>query len=313
MIEKAARFLAAFGAVSFILAAVLGPGLKAEPFHTYFYLISWWSYILFADAWLYLRGGDSLILARPVRFLFFLAPFSAVLWFGFEAFNFRLQNWHYLFVPGQTALRWAGNFLAFATVLPGLFLTANLLDHYGVFRKNEFSQFFVQELPAAAFWGSVSAGTVLLALPLIWPKLFFPLVWIGFVFLIDPVNAAWGKKSLIQEWRQGNWNRTLQLLSAGLLCGFLWESWNYWAGAKWAYSVPLPEWLGRDLKIFEMPLLGFLGFPPFALECFVLAEFAEGLKEKIPAPLWKTLAAAALFFSLAMCRFMDLLTVRSFR
>lgn len=313
MLEKLARFLLAFSAGMFSLSAVLGPVLRIEPFHTYFYLLSWWSYVLFADAWLYLRGGESLIVGRPARFVTFLAPFSAVLWFVFEAFNLRLQNWAYLLVPAQTWLRWGGNFLAFATVLPGIFLTANLLEHYGVFRKNEFSQFFARPLPGSAFWGSLLAGAAMLALPLVWPRIFFPLVWGGFVFLIDPVNAAWGRKSLFQEWRQGNWNRTLQLLLAGLVCGFLWEFWNYWAGAKWMYDVPLPAALGRDLKLFEMPLAGFLGFPPFALECFAMTEFAEGLRERLSPSAWRALALAALVFSLAMCRLMDFHTVRSFR
>ena len=42
------------------------------------------------------------------------------------------------------------------------------------------------------------------------------------------------------------------------------ELWNNWARAKWQYTVPIME----NLKIFEMPLPGYLGFPPFALECF---------------------------------------------
>jgi hypothetical protein len=41
---------------------------------------------------------------------------------------------------------------------------------------------------------------------------------------------------------------------------------NIRAGSKWIYTVPGFE----ELKLFEMPLLGFLGFPPFALECFVI-------------------------------------------
>ena len=28
-----------------------------------------------------------------------------------------------------------------------------------------------------------------------------------------------------------------------------------------------------ELKLFEMPLLGFLGFPPFAVECYVMYNF----------------------------------------
>ena len=30
-----------------------------------------------------------------------------------------------------------------------------------------------------------------------------------------------------------------------------------------------------EIKLFEMPVLGFLGFPPFALECYVLYQFAK--------------------------------------
>ena len=53
---------------------------------------------------------------------------------------------------------------------------------------------------------------------------------------------------------------------SGLLCGMLWEFWNYWSRAKWHYTVPIME----RLKIFEMPVPGYLGFPAFALECFTM-------------------------------------------
>ena len=33
-------------------------------------------------------------------------------------------------------------------------------------------------------------------------------------------------------------------------------------------------WVG-EVKLFEMPLLGFLGFPPFAVECYVMAHFLK--------------------------------------
>ncbi len=55
------------------------------------------------------------------------------------------------------------------------------------------------------------------------------------------------------------------------MCGVLWEFWNYWAGTKWIYAVPI---LG-DIRLFEMPVPGFLGFPPFCLECYVLYQFAR--------------------------------------
>jgi len=91
-------------------------------------------------------------------------------------------------------------------------------------------------------------------------------VWLGFIFLLDPINGRLGGESLTDDP-----NRTVNFLLSGLLCGVLWEFWNYWAGAKWHYTVPIME----DVKLFEMPLPGFLGFPPFALECFTMYVFVR--------------------------------------
>jgi hypothetical protein len=52
----------------------------------------------------------------------------------------------------------------------------------------------------------------------------------------------------------------------GAMIGFVWEMLNINARAKWIYTVPGVE----ELKIFEMPVPGFFGFPPFAVECFIL-------------------------------------------
>lgn len=286
---------------------------RQEPFYTHFYLFVWWSYIFLADSWLYLKGGESLFVEKIVEFVTFLVPFSAIIWFIFEAFNLRIQNWAYIHVPKEIWIHWPLNFLAFGTVLPGIFLTGNLLDYYGIFRKNEFSQFFTDELSKPSFALNIAGGIFMLLLPLAFPKYFFPLIWGGFVFLLDPINAFWHGKSLIQEWRQRNWNRTFQLLLAGFICGGLWEFWNFWAGAKWIYTVPLPDFLLRNLKIFEMPVLGFLGFPPFALECFVMTEFAKNLRKRVSKPAWNFIALCLLLFALSMCWLMDIRTVKSFR
>jgi hypothetical protein len=62
---------------------------------------------------------------------------------------------------------------------------------------------------------------------------------------------------------------------------------NIRALSKWIYTVPFFE----ELKLFEMPLAGFLGFPPFAVECFVLIQFLGifhrgGSKAMPPAVEW---------------------------
>jgi len=54
-------------------------------------------------------------------------------------------------------------------------------------------------------------------------------------------------------------------------CGLVWEGLNFWAGAKWVYHVPYWE----HVKIFEMPLLGFLGFGPFAIAFVEMYRFVR--------------------------------------
>ena len=82
-------------------------------------------------------------------------------------------------------------------------------------------------------------------------------------------------------------------MAGGFACGALWEFWNYWAGSKWIYSVPFFQ----NWKIFEMPLLGFLGFPPFALECWILYHLLSSIPVR-----WNSAPARALFW-IAVCLF----------
>jgi len=143
------------------------------------------------------------------------------------------------------------------------------------------------------------------------------LVWLGFVFLLDPLNHRLGAPSLLGDWQRGSHRRLFSLLCAGFVCGFLWECWNYWAGAKWIYTVPF---VGH-LKIFEMPLLGFFGFPPFAVECFVITHFVARLhmllRERLPSclllPAWACLAVLLFLLDLLVFYGIDRYTVWSTR
>ena len=61
-----------------------------------------------------------------------------------------------------------------------------------------------------------------------------------------------------------------------MVCGFFWEMWNYWAAPKWVYHVPFVDFW----HVFEMPLLGYLGYLPFALELYAMYHFFLGLAGK---------------------------------
>jgi hypothetical protein len=106
----------------------------------------------------------------------------------------------------------------------------------------------------------------MLVLPLVFPDYFFPFVWGALIFLLEPVCARFGTRSLLVDGQKGEWTAFVRLLLAGILCGGYWELCNFWSLEKWIYTVPFFS----QGKLFEMPYLGFLGFPPFCVQCFVM-------------------------------------------
>ena len=105
-------------------------------------------------------------------------------------------------------------------------------------------------------------------------------MWVGVIFLLDPLCYWMGGPSMIGDWKAGRWGRFLALMAGGALCGLLWEFWNYWALTKWTYHLPF---LGaaEHFRYFEMPWLGFLGFLPVSIECCVAVNFAATLLDRL--------------------------------
>ena len=243
-----------------------------EPVATYFTPLAWTCYILLADAAVLAVTGHSRLHDEPRRFAL-VVLLSIPLWLVFEAYNLRLENWSYVGVPAGAA-GILGYGWSFATITPGIFETADLVEAFGWFKPKRPLSFSPSVERGIALF-----GLVCLIVPLVLPRhiaaYLFALVWIGFVFLLDPINHHLGLPSLLGDLIAGRPGRLYSLLISGWVCGWLWEFWNYWATAKWHYIFPMAQrW-----KIFEMPVPGYLGFPPFALECFamyVTASWAIG-------------------------------------
>jgi hypothetical protein len=249
------------GIALFCLACImLGQG--KEPFTTYFYAFAWWSYIAAADALVYWIRGESLIVNKTSTFLLMI-PLSIFIWCIFEGFNFRLANWHYIHVPHEYWWRWIGYAGSYGTVLPGLCVTTHLVQAGRPFQAVSWRRW---QLTPLFLWGMIAVGGASLLASFIFPRYCFPLVWIGFALLLEPILYLSGNASLLQDIENGRPSRLLNHLTAGLVCGLLWELWNFWAQTKWIYTVPFFE----EAKLFEMPLLGFLGFPPFAVSAYAL-------------------------------------------
>jgi hypothetical protein len=238
---------------------------KVDPFYSWFYSFAWWSYILIVDAVIYRLKGDSLILNRTKEF-FLMIPWSIFIWLIFEAANLSLKDWYYINLPHSVVERWCGYAIAYGTVLPGLFETTELLESLDLFKKSKIKK---TEISGGGHSVLILLGALCLVSSLIVPECFFPLIWLGFIFLLEPFNYRFGGKSLLRDLEEGNPRKLYLLLVAGVICGFLWEFWNFWALSKWVYTVPF-FWKGKG---FEMPFLGFLGFPPFAVQAYAMYNF----------------------------------------
>jgi len=191
------------------------------------------------------------------------------LWVIFELFNkYSIHNWYYIGLPEVRLLRNVGYVWSFATITPAIFETADLVSSFRDRRALPTRRHPpVPWTLGPASWAAVAAGTIMVLVPVFVHSTYLAApLWIGFILLLDPLNARAGEESILGDRREGQNGRLVNLMTAGLICGLLWELWNYWGGAKWIYNVPiLPE-----VKLFEMPILGFGGFPPFAIECFVM-------------------------------------------
>ena len=265
---------AGLGAAALALAFV--QGLRGmDPVPTWFYVFAWYPTLVLLDSCATLLDGSPSLFARPALALS-LFLWSPIVWLVFEAANFRLQDWYYVLLPAHAAERWAGILLSFATVVPAIVLAERALASAGVFRAGRGPRLAVRR---GDLWGAVALGVGMGILALRWPRLFFPLVWGAAFLLAEPVAyARLPDLSLFRDVERGQWGRVGRVMLGGLGVGVLWETFNHVAQARWIYTVP---WL-EELKLFEMPPLGFIGFPVFALEAWAMYGALAGLGVAVP-------------------------------
>lgn len=264
-----------------LLLSEAGMLARVEPFWTWHTPIAWTGYILLVDGIVWKRTRSSWMRRARAEFVF-LAIVSIPLWLVFEFYNLFIENWHYLNLP-DPPWRYIGYAWAFATIWPAIFETGDLVASFrGAERASRRdtrqlgdSASDTARAPFTAAEGAaVALGAAMLIVPIVWPSPYLAApVWLGFILLLDPINARLGVESLLADFAKGRSKRIGNLAVAGLICGVLWEFWNYWSRARWVYAVPILP----DVKLFEMPIVGYLGFPAFALECFTMYVFVRRL------------------------------------
>ncbi len=228
--------------------------------NTLWFLFAWVGFLLVVDATICALQGHSFIRGRQ-RELGAMLFWSVPYWCLFEAYNLRLENWYYVFLPHGEVVQGLFAFAAFATVLPACFFGAELFKALGWFEEVRWRPLPVNR---AVESGLFLFGVACIVLPLVTPRWAFWMVWGATLGVPEVINRRLGVPSLFADLEAGKPARILRLLAGGILAGGVWEGLNFWARAKWIYTVPGFE----ELKLFEMPLLGFVGFPVLALEAF---------------------------------------------
>jgi hypothetical protein len=214
-----------------------------------------------------------MLINRPKR-LALLFITSAVFWWFFEYLNRFVQNWYYTELESISRLEYfiLATF-SFSTVLPAVMGTYDLLKTFS--RPSTGMDDFIHvkftrpKLVAGIVLGIAGFGLAGLG---IWPDILFGLLWVSPLLIIISVQTLLGRKHCLSPLAHGDWCSVWLAALAALICGFFWEMWNWHSFSQWIYTVPYVS----HFKIFEMPLLGFLGYLPFGLECLVVADWIIG-------------------------------------
>jgi hypothetical protein len=207
------------------------------------------------------------------HFFHFIGLFilSAFFWSIFEFLNIFVQNWTYTGVENLGRGKEIFTILSFSTVLPALFETTSLIKAIHLFDKITLKKKY--NITKKTLYTMIILGIFCFFLPLIIPQFTFPLVWLSFFLFLDPINYMCKQPSIIGHIKNHSLVIPLSLLAAGIVLGFLWEFWNYYAVVKWTYDIPFVGFF----KIFEMPILGYLGYFPFAFELYAMYWFVRNL------------------------------------
>ena len=194
---------------------------------------------------------------------------SAPAWWLFELFNSITRNWFYdgrqYFTDMEYALLAT---LSFSTVIPAVFGTTELISTLNLFKG--FRDGRKLDKTSRISLTMLILGLTMLILLVLFPKYCYPFIWGSVYLIIEPVNIKLKNRTLLDFTKTGNWQPIFNLFTGSLICGFFWELWNYYSYPKWIYDAPFVNFA----HIFEMPLIGFIGYLPFSLELYALYNLA---------------------------------------
>jgi len=230
----------------------------------------WLGYCLTVDAINLWRNGTSLM-ARNWRKYIGLFLVSAPVWWLFEVLNWRVQNWHYLgrdLINNWQYVLFAS--ISFSIVIPAVFGTAELVRSFGfVQRLKPWLVIRPDRRTTMIFFGmgcfNVSPSAALAEI--------FLLAFVDLSLFYSGANQRLDREPFVgrldQEWGLAP---GCQSLPGRIGDRFFLGDVEFNSFPKWVYTVPYVN----VLHIFEMPLLGYGGYLPFACELFAIYNLITG-------------------------------------
>ncbi|WP_143708911.1 hypothetical protein [[Flexibacter] sp. ATCC 35208] len=242
----------------------------------------WWGFIFMLDGMVYARNGGKSLMKNGMAELFAMGMLSISGWLIFEYFNFFINiNWFYPHAEIVTrdefllyAIIGSSAFIPMAFEWYHLLLTFPRINAgYRQGRKVKWS------LTARIIILIVAAG--LLFSMVFAPDSLFYAFWLGPLTILIIVLGLLGKWTPFRAIReQGDRNPLIVFSTVWVIQGLCVECWNrlsyfqaiavrFHGGSfnpgYWDYCIPFVNFF----HIFNMPLLGYLGYVPFGIYCFI--------------------------------------------
>lgn len=239
-----------------------------------------WGMTLIVDGWVYVRNGGKSIISHAPREMVGMGMASVSGWMIFEYLNFFVdENWYYpkgWIIPNTEFLLYA--IIGSSGLMPMAFEWFSLLKTFPNFRnryaagpKVRFPGWLQITLLIAGLGGMFASG--------LFPDGFFFTLWVSPMVIIGVVLARIDVWTPFTPLRDGNWAPLVTFSLTYLIQGVLMEGWNYFsaihdsaghvvfteAPAYWVYDIPYVD----VHHLFEMPLLGYLGYIPFGVYCWI--------------------------------------------
>ncbi|HEX8791642.1 MAG TPA: hypothetical protein VF765_11880 [Polyangiaceae bacterium] len=242
----------------------------------YLFTALWWGFIAVLDGIVYRRTGGSSIFSRLPKQMFWLGVTSLGGWWAFEWLNyFVLENWTYpnspaIFTRAQ-AIFWFS--LTYTCVFPAIFEIYTLLRTFPALEAR-WARGPVIAPSRGLVWLVLLAGCVGAWCVGYFPFALFFVVWIASLLVLPEAMGLVKLWTPFNPLAVGNWTPMVLCAVASLFTGFFWEMWNHGSNVwhpglnpnYWVYDVP---YVNVVVGFTEMPLLGYFGYLPFGVQCWV--------------------------------------------